>query len=68
MLASDAVDLEAEARRARPSAPSGCEAEIARAEGKLANQGFVAKAPRGGRRRPSATSSRALQAELEELA
>ena len=36
---------------------SELEAEIERAEAKLANEGFVAKAPPAGRRRPSATSS-----------
>jgi valyl-tRNA synthetase len=44
VLASDAVDLEAEQRRARARAET-LRAEIARAEAKLANQGFVAKAP-----------------------
>src|SRR4051794_9923034 len=44
MLASDAVDLEAEQRRARQRADT-LRGEIARAEGKLSNQGFVAKAP-----------------------
>ena len=44
VFASDAVDVEAEARRA--AARRGeLEAEIARAEGKLANERFVAKAP-----------------------
>ena len=38
------VDLEAEQRRAQARRKE-IEAEIARAEGKLANQGFVAKAP-----------------------
>jgi valyl-tRNA synthetase len=41
---SDAVDLEAEQRRAQARRKE-LEAEIGRAEGKLANQGFVAKAP-----------------------
>ena len=41
---SDGVDLEAEKRRAAERAVL-LEKEIARAEGKLANQGFVAKAP-----------------------
>jgi valyl-tRNA synthetase len=44
VMASDAVDLEAEKRRAAERA-SLLEKEIKRAEGKLANQGFVAKAP-----------------------
>ena len=44
VLASDAVDLEAEKRRAR-RARRRARKEITRAEGKLANQGFVAKAP-----------------------
>ena len=44
VLASDAVDLEAEKRRAAERAEV-LRKEIARAEGKLANQGFVAKAP-----------------------
>jgi valyl-tRNA synthetase len=44
VFASDAVDLEAEARRAQ-ARRGELEAEIARAEGKLANERFVAKAP-----------------------
>ena len=44
VLASDAVDLEAEKRRAAERKATLTQ-EIARAEGKLANQGFVAKAP-----------------------
>jgi valyl-tRNA synthetase len=44
VLASDAVDLDAERRRAQERART-LRAEIARAEGKLANEGFVAKAP-----------------------
>src|SRR4051794_401291 len=44
VLASDAVDLEAEKRRAAERQDL-LRKEIARAEGKLANQGFVAKAP-----------------------
>src|SRR4029453_12806082 len=44
VMASDAVDLEAEKRRAAERA-APLKQEIARAEGKLANQGFVAKAP-----------------------
>jgi valyl-tRNA synthetase len=44
VLASDAVDLEAERRRAAERA-AFLQKEIKRAEGKLTNQGFVAKAP-----------------------
>jgi valyl-tRNA synthetase len=44
VLESSAVDLQAEARRAAERRAQ-LEGEIARAEGKLANQGFVAKAP-----------------------
>ncbi len=44
VLASEAVDPQAEARRSAERR-AGLEGEIARAEGKLANQGFVAKAP-----------------------
>jgi valyl-tRNA synthetase len=44
VLASEAVDLEAATRRAQARRES-LEREIARAESKLANQGFVAKAP-----------------------
>ena len=44
VLPSDAVDLEAEQRRARERAKT-LRGEIRRAEGKLANQAFVAKAP-----------------------
>jgi valyl-tRNA synthetase len=44
VLATDAVDAEAEQRRAAERAAT-LRKEIARAEGKLANQGFVAKAP-----------------------
>jgi valyl-tRNA synthetase len=44
IFAADGVDLEAEQRRAQ-ARRKDVEAEIARAEGKLANQGFVAKAP-----------------------
>jgi valyl-tRNA synthetase len=44
VLASEAVDVEAEARRAAARRAT-LEREIARAEGKLANHGFVAKAP-----------------------
>jgi len=44
VLPSDAVDLEAEARRTAQRRAT-LQAEIARAEGKLANEGFVAKAP-----------------------
>src|SRR5215210_2288087 len=44
ILTSDAVDTEAEKRRIAGERKR-LEAEIARAEGKLANDGFVAKAP-----------------------
>jgi valyl-tRNA synthetase len=44
VLASEAVDLEAAARRSEAQRAT-LEKEIARAEGKLANQSFVAKAP-----------------------
>jgi valyl-tRNA synthetase len=44
VLASEAVDLDAAAERAAAQRAT-LEKEIARAEGKLANQGFVAKAP-----------------------
>ncbi len=44
ILSSDAVDTEAEARRIAEQRKR-LEAEIARAEGKLANRGFVDKAP-----------------------
>jgi valyl-tRNA synthetase len=44
VLASEAVDLEAATKRAAAQRAT-LEKEIARAEGKLANQGFVAKAP-----------------------
>jgi valyl-tRNA synthetase len=44
VLASEALDLEAAARRAQARRET-LEKEIARSEGKLSNQGFVAKAP-----------------------
>ncbi len=44
IFASDAVDLEAERRRAQ-ARRTEVESEIARAEGKLANERFVARAP-----------------------
>ena len=44
VLASDQVDLEAEKRRSAERVKV-LQAEIKRAESKLANQGFVAKAP-----------------------
>jgi valyl-tRNA synthetase len=56
ILTADAVDTEAEARRSAEQRKR-LEAEIARAEGKLANEGFVAKAP-----------ARVVEAEREKLA
>jgi valyl-tRNA synthetase len=44
MLPSDALDLEAAERRLAERRTQ-LESEIRRAEGKLANEGFVAKAP-----------------------
>ena len=44
LLASEVVDPQAEARK-RDARRQELEAEIGRAEGKLANPGFVAKAP-----------------------
>jgi valyl-tRNA synthetase len=44
VLASEAVDVEADRER-RARQRGALESEIARAESKLANQGFVAKAP-----------------------
>ena len=65
VLASDAVDTEAEARRAAAER-ARLESEIERAEGRLANEGFVAKAPA-----PVVDAEREklarLQAELEAL-
>jgi valyl-tRNA synthetase len=56
VFASDAVDLEAEARRAQERREH-LRAEIARAEGKLANDRFVSRAP-----------ERVVQAERDKLA
>jgi valyl-tRNA synthetase len=66
VLASEAVDPEAEARR-REARVALLEKEIARAEGKLGNQGFVAKAP------PAVVQAErdklaSLKQELEDLA
>jgi valyl-tRNA synthetase len=44
VFASDAVDLDAAARR-KAAHRAQLESEIARAEGKLANERFVARAP-----------------------
>jgi valyl-tRNA synthetase len=56
ILTSDAVDTEAEARRTAEQRKR-LESEIARAEGKLANRGFVDKAP-----------AQVVEAEREKLA
>jgi valyl-tRNA synthetase len=65
VLAGDAVDLAAAAERTRARRET-LEREIARAEGKLANEGFVAKAP------PNVVAAEreklsGLRKELEEL-
>jgi valyl-tRNA synthetase len=65
VLASDAVDPGAEARR-REQRVGVLRQEIARADSRLANQGFVSKAP------PAVVQSErdkldALRKELEEL-
>src|SRR3954468_19264476 len=65
VLASDAVDLEAEKRRAAERI-AFVRKEIARAEGKLANQGFVAKAPEAVVQAERDKLSK-LQRELDEL-
>jgi valyl-tRNA synthetase len=65
VLASDAVDLEAERRRAAERAEL-LRKEISRAEGKLSNQGFVAKAPAAVVQAEREKLER-LRAELEEL-
>jgi valyl-tRNA synthetase len=65
VFASDAVDLEAEARRAR-ARRAELESEIARAEGKLANERFVARAPEAVVAAERDKLAR-LRAELEDL-
>ena len=65
VLASDAVDIEAERRRAAERAEL-VRKEIKRAEGKLANQGFVAKAPEAVVRAERDKLEK-LKRELEEL-
>ena len=65
ILASDAVDTEAEARRTAEQRKR-LEGEIARAEGKLANRGFVDKAPAQVVEAEREKLAR-LQAELEAL-
>jgi valyl-tRNA synthetase len=65
VLASEAVDPEAEARR-REERAVVLRNEIARAEGKLGNQGFVAKAPETVVQAEREKLAR-LQKELEDL-
>jgi valyl-tRNA synthetase len=65
VLASEAVDVEAAAERAA-SQRAKLEQEIARAEGKLSNQGFVAKAP-AAVVEAERTKLERLKRELEEL-
>ncbi len=65
MLPSDGVDLEAEKRRAGERAEV-LRKEISRAQGKLANQGFVAKAPEAVVAAERAKLEQ-LEKELEEL-
>jgi valyl-tRNA synthetase len=65
VLPSSGVDLEAEKERAAERAGL-LRKEIARAEGKLANQGFVAKAPEAVVKAEREKLER-LKAELEEL-
>jgi valyl-tRNA synthetase len=66
VLATDAVDLEAEQRRAAERQAT-LRKEIARAEGKLANEGFVAKAPAAVVEAERSKLER-LRRELDELA
>jgi valyl-tRNA synthetase len=65
ILASDAVDLEADARR-REQQRETLLSEIARAEGKLGNERFVAKAPAAVVRQEREKLER-LRAELADL-
>jgi valyl-tRNA synthetase len=65
ILPSDAVDLDAAARRIEERREL-LRAEIARAEGKLANESFVSKAPAEIVEAERSKLER-LQAELEEL-
>ncbi|HEX4691043.1 MAG TPA: valine--tRNA ligase [Solirubrobacteraceae bacterium] len=65
VLESEAVDADAEARRARERQDL-LRKEIARAQGRLANQGFVAKAPDAVVRAERDKLAR-LEAELDEL-
>jgi valyl-tRNA synthetase len=65
VLASDAVDPEAAARRAQARRET-LEKEIARAEGKLGNKGFVSKAPASVVEAEREKLAR-LRRELEEL-
>jgi valyl-tRNA synthetase len=65
IFASGAVDLEAAARRAEAHRAE-LESEIARAEGKLANERFVARAPEEVVQAERDKLAR-LRAELDEL-
>jgi valyl-tRNA synthetase len=65
ILAGEGIDLEAAERR-RAGARAKLQSEISRLEGKLANQGFVTKAPAAVVEAERAKLER-LRAELEAL-